>query len=188
MSLGGPLTSVLGQDFHLAKRNYDMALETSTDAFFPSTLSLIGLYARALYHAITKSGDDELRALSLFGRDPDPDGVGAGFAEHGMWNFGRAWRDIQRNWGINPGPEPDAIQAHGQDPAAAEAGAGEGAGGASERATRRALAGEEDPMEWEGYRTRGNARGEGEEDEFYLEEEGDFGGTVAIVALSMLLA
>ncbi|TKA54602.1 hypothetical protein B0A53_03009 [Rhodotorula sp. CCFEE 5036] len=180
------------QDFHLAKRNYDMALETSTDAFFPSTLSLIGLYARALYHAITKSGDDELRGLSLFGRDPDPDGVGAGFAQHGVWNFGRAWRDIQRNWGVNPGPEPEAIHVHGQDPAAAEAGAdagaGEGAGGGSERAARRALEGEEDPMEWEGYRTRGNARAEGEEDEFYLEDEGDFGGTVAIVALSMLLA
>ena len=158
-----------------------MALETSTDAFFPSTLSLIGLYARALYHAITKSGDDEFRALSLFGRDPDPDGVGAGFAQHGVWN-----------WGVNPGPEPEAIHVHGQDPAAAEAGAdagaGEGAGGGSERAARRALEGEEDPMEWEDYRTRGNARAEGEEDEFYLEDEGDFGGTVAIVALSMLLA
>jgi SEL1 protein len=140
----------------------------------------------------TKSGDDELRALSLFGRDPDPDGVGAGFAQHGVWNFGRAWRDIQRNWGVNPGPEPEAIHVHGQDPAAAEAGAGagagEGAGGGSEQAARRALEGEEDPMEWEGYRSRGNARAEGEEDEFYLEDEGDFGGTVAIVALSMLLA
>ncbi|GAA5980248.1 hypothetical protein JCM10908_001587 [Rhodotorula pacifica] len=184
------------QDFHLAKRNYDMALETSSDAFFPSTLSLIGLYARALYHAITKSGDDELRALSLFGRDPDPDGVGAGFAEHGMWSFARAWRDIQRNWGVDPGPEPDALHLHGEDaivdgvPAVGGAAGAEGGDQAADgqRAARRALEGGENPVEWEGYRPRGNPREGGEEDEFYLEDEGDFGGTVAIVALSMLLA
>ncbi|GAA5878161.1 hypothetical protein JCM3774_004315 [Rhodotorula dairenensis] len=190
------------QDFHLAKRNYDMALETSSDAFFPSTLSLIGLYARALYHAVTKSGEDELKALSLFGRDPDADGVGAGFAEHGVWTFARAWRDIQRNWGVDPGPEPDALRLPAEDAAvaegvAAEVGAGpDGAAGPrngggqqaeARRAARRALEGDEDPMEWEGYRTRGGG-GDGDEDEFYLEDEGDFGGTVAIVALSMLLA
>lgn len=178
------------QDFHLAKRNYDMALETSGDAFFPSSLALVGLYGRALWHAVTKSGDDELKALSLFGRDPDLDGIGAGFAEHGLWNFGRAWRDIQRSWGVDPGPDPEVLPAHGAEQAegAPADGAAQGAAHrerADVRAAQRALEGAEDPMEWEGYRGRGRG-GEGDEEE--MEDDGDFGGTVAIVALSMLLA
>ncbi|GAA6051264.1 hypothetical protein JCM3770_006785 [Rhodotorula araucariae] len=215
------------QDFHLAKRHYDTAYDTSADAALPATLSLIGLYARALYHAVLKPGGgvDALNALSLFGKEPDPDGVAAGYAEHGLWGFGRAWRDIQRIWGIDPGPEPEAIAPPppprapgGQDRGGREARDGSGAarepeaqyerlgggGGAGEqqqqqqrradvRAAQRALEGAEDPLEWREYQDgRGFARHGADEadddDEFFLEDEGDFGGTVAIVALCMLLA
>ncbi|BGP21780.1 ubiquitin-protein ligase Sel1/Ubx2 [Rhodotorula toruloides] len=178
------------QDFHLAKRQYDMALETSHDAYFPSTLSLISLYARALYHALFKSGDDELHALSLFAKEADVDGIGAGFAEHGVWSFGRAWRDIQRNWGVDPGPEPEVVPLQQVRAGGGAAGAAAAAGGAG-RDAQRAIEAHEEGLDWREYQDqRGFGRGhrEEEDDEFYLEDEGDFGGTVAIVALCMLLA
>ena len=43
---------IWSQDFHLAKRNYDLALETNSEAYLPVTLSLIRLYARSLWHTI----------------------------------------------------------------------------------------------------------------------------------------
>ncbi|GAA5897484.1 hypothetical protein JCM8208_003284 [Rhodotorula glutinis] len=210
------------QDFHLAKRHYDAAYDTSSDAALPATLSLIGLYARALKHALLHPGD-ELNALSLFGKEPDADGVAAGYAEHGLWSFGRAWRDVQRSWGIDPGPEPEPMPAAPAPPrAAAPPGAGNaaqgGAGAAPRepaaqldrpvgdeqpqqqpqqrrdvRAAQRALEGAEEPLEWREFQDgrgygRGHAADEDEDDEFFLDDEGDFGGTVAIVALCMLLA
>lgn len=61
------------------------------------------------------------------------------------------------------------------------------------RAAQRALEGAEEPLEWRDFQDgRGYGRGHGadedEDDEFFLDDEGDFGGTVAIVALCMLLA
>lgn len=38
------------QDFHLAKRHYDLALATNTEAYFPVTLSLIKLRVRKFWH------------------------------------------------------------------------------------------------------------------------------------------
>lgn len=38
------------QDFHLAKRHYDLALATNTEAYFPVTLSLIKLRIRKFWH------------------------------------------------------------------------------------------------------------------------------------------
>jgi len=38
------------QDFHLAKRHYDLALATNTEAYFPATLSLIRLRIRKFWH------------------------------------------------------------------------------------------------------------------------------------------
>ncbi|GAA5955010.1 hypothetical protein JCM21900_002759 [Sporobolomyces salmonicolor] len=181
------------QDFHLAKRYLDSALEVSSDAYFPVTLSLLSLYARALYHGLFHSPDDELNALALFGRDPNPDQVAAqaaGYAGQGGWTMGRAWRDIQRNWGVDPGPEPEVLPLH-QQPHGAPPG-GEGAGAPAEndlRAERRELEAGDPPLEWDHYgqhRAGGHAGEEGD-DEFFVEDEGDFGGTVAIVALCMLL-
>ena len=44
------------QDFHLAKRYYDEALETNTEAYLPVVLSLFKLHLRSVYLAI-KGGD-----------------------------------------------------------------------------------------------------------------------------------
>lgn len=51
------------QDFHLAKRYYDLSLETNPEAYLPVTLSLIKLHLRSLYRAII-TGD--IKSISLF--------------------------------------------------------------------------------------------------------------------------
>lgn len=183
------------KDFHLAKRYYDMALETSLDAYLPATLSLISLYARSAYNAIL-GADDDLKSLSLFARPPlteDPERAQlntppppGGSVQ--PWSFNRAWREIQRRWGLDPGP-----QALG----AAEAAEGEVAPGGGQRTdaarelelaeAQRALEGNGDQGEW-GRRGREGGMDEEDDDEFWiLEGDGDFTGTVAIVLLCGIL-
>jgi SEL1 protein len=41
------------QDFHLAKRQYDSALETNAEAYLPIVLSLVKLHIRSLWHTVT---------------------------------------------------------------------------------------------------------------------------------------
>ncbi|GAA5922215.1 ubiquitin ligase complex subunit HRD3 [Sporobolomyces koalae] len=180
------------QDFHLAKRYLDSALETSPNAYFPSSLSLISLYLRAMYHVVF-SPSDEMNALSVFGKDPDPlspdqEQQQHGFVPQGGWGFGRAWRDIQRSWGFEPGPEPEPVAYH-QGTVPGKAAAEPAAGKIAKRAS---VEGEQQQFEYgQDQVTRSRSRpgaGEDEEDEFYIEDEGDFGGTVAIIALCMILA
>ncbi|KAG6920181.1 hypothetical protein DXG01_004950 [Tephrocybe rancida] len=40
------------QDFHLAKRHYDLALETNSEAYLPVLLSLGKLYLRSIWHTL----------------------------------------------------------------------------------------------------------------------------------------
>ncbi|KAH0829180.1 hypothetical protein J3R83DRAFT_2728 [Lanmaoa asiatica] len=55
------------QDFHLAKRHYDRALETNSEAYLPVLLSLIKLYARSFWHTL-QGGQN---GLALWGYDED---------------------------------------------------------------------------------------------------------------------
>ena len=41
-----------GQDFHLAKRHYDLAYDTNTESYLPVLLSLIKLHARSIWHTL----------------------------------------------------------------------------------------------------------------------------------------
>ncbi|KZO97204.1 HCP-like protein [Calocera viscosa TUFC12733] len=41
------------QDFHLAKRYYDLAMETNPAGYLPVTLSLIKLYARSIWYTVS---------------------------------------------------------------------------------------------------------------------------------------
>jgi SEL1 protein len=43
----------LTQDFHLAKRYYDLALETNEEAYLPVTLSLLKLRLRSAWNTLT---------------------------------------------------------------------------------------------------------------------------------------
>ncbi|KAG1721409.1 hypothetical protein EDB19DRAFT_1898333 [Suillus lakei] len=55
------------QDFHLAKRHYDMAVETNSEAYLPVLLSLVKLYARSLWYTL-QGGKD---GLNLWTYDAD---------------------------------------------------------------------------------------------------------------------
>lgn len=59
----------VSQDFHLAKRYYDLSLGTSSEAYLPVTLSLLRLHLRSLYRALI-TGD--IKSISLF-LSPDVD-------------------------------------------------------------------------------------------------------------------
>lgn len=65
------------QDFHLAKRHYDLALETNSEAYLPVTLSLTKLYARSLWHTLTGGKD----GLSLWGPDEEDTGTHSLFSD-----------------------------------------------------------------------------------------------------------
>ncbi|KAG8705956.1 ERAD-associated protein [Ceratobasidium sp. 395] len=56
------------KDYHLAKRHYDMALATNSEAYYPATLSLIQLYLKSMYYTITGGTDKTLLLL-------DPEGI-----------------------------------------------------------------------------------------------------------------
>ncbi|EAU91431.2 MMS2 [Coprinopsis cinerea okayama7 len=54
------------QDFHLAKRHYDLALETNSEAYLPVMLSLVKLYARSIWHTLMGGSG----GLSIWSPDP----------------------------------------------------------------------------------------------------------------------
>jgi len=60
----------VSQDFHLAKRHYDMAFEHNQAAYFPVVLSLIKLHLRSLWYIITGGRQPN---LILWGDDGDED-------------------------------------------------------------------------------------------------------------------
>lgn len=60
------------RDYHLAKRYYDLALETNGEAYLPVMLSLLKLYARSVWHTLN-GGEDGLR---LWPHDEDEDFYG----------------------------------------------------------------------------------------------------------------
>ncbi|KAH9956533.1 hypothetical protein BC827DRAFT_1261800 [Russula dissimulans] len=62
------------RDFHLAKRHYDIALETNVEAYLPVTLSLFRLHARSLWHTLT-GGEGGLSLWSSNKDDPDSDQI-----------------------------------------------------------------------------------------------------------------
>ncbi|KAI0313018.1 HCP-like protein [Amylostereum chailletii] len=114
-SLGWMYENGLGvpQDFHLAKRHYDIALETNPEAYLPVMLSLLRLYARSIWHTIlggtgglslTSEEDYNEAYASLYGEAPprgelDDGGKGGqggaeeysdGNGEDGAWYMGKA--------------------------------------------------------------------------------------------------
>ncbi|EPS40085.1 hypothetical protein H072_6115 [Dactylellina haptotyla CBS 200.50] len=54
------------QDYHLAKRYYDQALETNTEAYLPVFLSLLKLRARSFWNTISGG------KINAIGSDPEP--------------------------------------------------------------------------------------------------------------------
>ncbi|KAK6340325.1 ERAD-associated protein [Orbilia blumenaviensis] len=57
----------VGQDYHLAKRYYDQALETNAEAYLPVTMSLVKLRARSFWNTISGG------TINAIGSDPEPE-------------------------------------------------------------------------------------------------------------------
>ncbi|KAG2015685.1 MMS2 [Coprinopsis cinerea AmutBmut pab1-1] len=117
------------QDFHLAKRHYDLALETNSEAYLPVMLSLVKLYARSIWHTLMGGSG----GLSIWSPDPpdtdegtpryeeapgidgrqEGEGQEAAYREDddGPWYFGRAREEFHRRRAnrVPPGEE-DPIQ------------------------------------------------------------------------------
>ncbi|KAB5589505.1 MMS2 protein [Ceratobasidium theobromae] len=63
----------VAKDYHLAKRHYDMALATNTEAYYPATIALIRLYFKSMYYTLMGGTDKNLLLLG----DDGPDGEDA---------------------------------------------------------------------------------------------------------------
>ncbi|KAJ7106038.1 hypothetical protein C8R43DRAFT_1165340 [Mycena crocata] len=123
------------QDFHLAKRHYDLALETNSEASFPVYLSLCKLYARSIWHTLmggkgglniwTLDEDEEtpsppkaadIRALDTAAQkdpseDPALDQERAYLDEEdGPWYMGKAREEFRRRKTQAPREDDDPIQ------------------------------------------------------------------------------
>lgn len=71
------------QDFILAKRYYDLALETNFEAYLPVTLSLVRLYMRSFWYSLT--GGTE-KNMIIWGIDDQADG---------QWYLGKVAGDLK---------------------------------------------------------------------------------------------
>ncbi|EJF57566.1 HCP-like protein [Dichomitus squalens LYAD-421 SS1] len=103
------------QDFHLAKRHYDLAYETNSEAYLPVLLSLLKLHARSIWHTVMggKNGltiwdsDEDNAARSYYDqpeiegdadqgpKQPSLDEVDE-FADDGAWYMGKARDEFNR--------------------------------------------------------------------------------------------
>ncbi|TEB38352.1 HCP-like protein [Coprinellus micaceus] len=117
------------QDFHLAKRHYDLALETNAEAYLPVILSLGKLYIRSIWHTVTGGQNglniwtpDEVDTVGRPGDAKEIDGKKGeetmdtkleqgedGVEDDGPWYFGRARDDFLRR-------RSHQAQAQGQAP------------------------------------------------------------------------
>ena len=89
----------------MAKRYYDLSLETSSDAYFPVHLSLLSLYTRSLYHYFFVSGSpNSPTPLELFPTSPPKlpllKPIIPPVKEN--WNPRRVWNEIQKKWNFQP--------------------------------------------------------------------------------------
>ncbi|KAF7315131.1 Ubiquitin-protein ligase [Mycena indigotica] len=119
------------QDFHLAKRHYDMALETNGEASFPVYLSLLKLYARSIWHTLTGGqgglslwiwDDDEVElqpppraaTIETSNKDTSEDPVFEKETYHdeddGPWYIGKAREEFRKKKAQAPGEDEDPIQ------------------------------------------------------------------------------
>ncbi|EPT02547.1 hypothetical protein FOMPIDRAFT_1143800 [Fomitopsis schrenkii] len=117
------------QDFHLAKRHYDSALDINTEASVPVSIALLKLHARSLWRTLTGrsggldlwgedesdnrrtiEGGDEVDDEQILGKqDGQPDEL-----EDGTWYFGKAREDFNKR--KKNGQNVDQVDQDDDDP------------------------------------------------------------------------
>ncbi|KZT72333.1 HCP-like protein [Daedalea quercina L-15889] len=125
------------QDFHLAKRHYDSALETNSEASVPVSISLLKLHARSLWRTLTgrpggldlwgNEEDENSRARQPsqrraidggeVGDDSQPAAEAEGDAdayEDGPWYFGKAREEFNKR--SKGGQNVDRVRQDDDDP------------------------------------------------------------------------
>ncbi|KAM5533642.1 hypothetical protein V8D89_012690 [Ganoderma adspersum] len=197
------------QDFHLAKRHYDLAYETNSEAYLPVLLSLVKLHARSVWHTLmggagglTIWDGDEETTRSYYdqpeiegGNEQGGGGGGASqraldegeqFADDGEWYMGRARDEFNRR---KRGGQPDAGERERGRPN-------------QQRQQQQQRHQEEDPVQWARERRQADADREsadfGPEDYFdgamrgqrYREEEevDEFAETMLLVVLCLMVS
>ncbi|KAG6855982.1 hypothetical protein H0H87_008662 [Tephrocybe sp. NHM501043] len=121
------------QDFHLAKRHYDLALDTNSEAYLPVILSLGKLYLRSIWHTLMggKGGlniwspdEEEFDATpptaaperQLEGQQPEKPPQADDkreYEEDGPWYLGKAKEEFHKRRNRQP---PPALPAGEEDP------------------------------------------------------------------------
>lgn len=143
----------VSQDYHLAKRFYDLALETNSEASLPVTLALFKLYIRSLWAYIVHGDSKYLQIFTAANNDQ---------SGSGWWSLRRLRDEITRRWlGILPPPGANqAAERNTNVPADGHEATFDVA------AAQRALQQDENPVEWaRNARERERIMGEGEEDD-----------------------
>ncbi|KAL1941435.1 hypothetical protein VTO73DRAFT_7252 [Trametes versicolor] len=177
------------QDFHLAKRHYDLAYETNSEAYLPVLMSLIKLHARSLWHTLMGGQNglsfwegDEDDGRSYYD-DPDAKEIdGATDPSGGQPALDEAEESDDGPWYIGKARDEFNRRKRGQN---------------QERAGRE----EEDPVQWARERRQAEADRDGDfgpEDYFdaamrgnrYREEEDvdEFAETMLLVVLCLLVS
>lgn len=166
----------VSQDYHLAKRFYDLALETNSEASLPVTLALLKLYIRSMWGYVVH-GDSKYLLVFTSANDEQ--------SGSGWWSLRRLRDEITRRW-LGMSPPPGANQAQERNvnpPAEAEEAAFD------VTAAQRALEQDENPLEWaRNARDRDRIMGDGEEeDDLFLagNSSDDFIETVGILFLCL---
>jgi SEL1 protein len=99
-----PVDSAI-KDFHLAKRYYDMALETNTEAYLPVVLSLIKLHLKSIWHTV--SGGSQREKLLIWSEEPEGDSWYLGKSKADMKKKNRAREKVD---GAQEGEDMDMVE------------------------------------------------------------------------------
>jgi SEL1 protein len=172
------------QDFHLAKRYYDQALETNAEAYLPVFLSLLKLHARSVYYAL-KGGD--MKSITV----QSPFAAKTVNEEGQIVTSGQRWRTVLGHLVHFRFHQAIAELLGGGLPR--ELPNQEGKTEETLQDSQRALAGEDDPIRWAREQQERELNQANDEDEEYLDSFGqasdsDLLESVAIVALCLGVA